>query len=66
VPCLPRVCPITCKWVYKIKARLVAHGFPQEQGRDYDETFTHVAHMTIFTLFLLWLLFRSGPSLSLM
>jgi hypothetical protein len=21
VPCPPRVCPITCKWVYKVKTR---------------------------------------------
>jgi hypothetical protein len=73
----PRVGLITCKWIYKVKtcsdgscerykACLIAHGFQQEQCRDYDETFTHVAHMTIFTLFLPWLLFGSGPSLSLM
>ncbi|WVZ52786.1 hypothetical protein U9M48_003808, partial [Paspalum notatum var. saurae] len=49
--------PITCKWVYKVKthsdgsleryrARLVAHGFHQEHGHDYDETFVPVARMT--------------------
>jgi hypothetical protein len=53
----PGIRPITCKWVYKIKTcsdgslepykgRLVARGFQQEQGRDYDETFTPMAHMT--------------------
>jgi hypothetical protein len=58
VPRPPRVHPITCKWVYKVKTRydgsleryktrLVARGFQQEHGRDYDETFTPVAHMTI-------------------
>jgi hypothetical protein len=57
VPCPPCVCPITCKWVYKVKirsdgslerykARLVARSFQQEQGRDYDEIFAPVAHMT--------------------
>ena len=63
VPLPTGVRPITCKWVYKVrthsdgslvhyKARLVARGFQQEYGRDYDETFAHVAHMTIVrTLF---------------
>jgi hypothetical protein len=51
------VVPITCKWVFKVKtksdgyierykARLVARGFQQTQGLDYDETFAPVAHMT--------------------
>jgi hypothetical protein len=57
VPCLPRVRSFTLKWVYKVKTSsngslehyktcLVTHGFHQEQGRGYDETFTPFAHMT--------------------
>jgi hypothetical protein len=73
VPCPPRVRPITCKWVYKVKtcsnvslkrykARLVARGFQHEHDRDYDETFAPVAHMTIIYT----LLAVAGPFLSLM
>jgi hypothetical protein len=74
VPYPPRVRPITCKWVYKVKtrsdgslerykARLVARGFQHEHGRDYDETFAHVAHMTtIHTL--LVVAFVQGWSIS--
>ncbi|GKU90565.1 hypothetical protein SLEP1_g4547 [Rubroshorea leprosula] len=48
---------VSCKWVYKIKTRsdgfverykghLVAKGFTQEYGIDYEETFALVARLT--------------------
>ena len=63
VPLPPSSIPITCKWVYKVKtksdgsvehykARLVARGFQQAHGRDYDETFAPIAHMTTVRTFI--------------
>ena len=48
---------IGCKWVFKIKTRsdgtvdryegcLVARGFTQEYGIDYEETFAHVDQLS--------------------
>ena len=48
--------PITLKWLFKLKkdelgavikhkARLVARGFVQQEGIDYDDTFAPVARM---------------------
>ena len=48
---------VNSKWVYKIKhavdgsidkykARFVARGFSQQEGEDYDETFTPIARYT--------------------
>ncbi|GJX72247.1 retrovirus-related pol polyprotein from transposon TNT 1-94 [Tanacetum coccineum] len=62
VPCLDKVMLIKLKWIYKVKtnefggvpknkARLVAQGFMQEEGIDFEESFTTVARIESIRIF---------------
>ncbi|GJW03562.1 putative ribonuclease H-like domain-containing protein [Tanacetum coccineum] len=61
--------PIGTKWVYKNKKdergimiknkeRLVAQGYTQEEGTDYDEVFSHVSRIEAIRLFLAYASFK--------
>ncbi|GJS94240.1 retrovirus-related pol polyprotein from transposon TNT 1-94 [Tanacetum coccineum] len=63
VPRPDKVMVITLKWIYKVKldelggflknkARLVARGYRQEEGIDYEESFAPVARLDVIQIFL--------------
>ncbi|GKE61349.1 retrovirus-related pol polyprotein from transposon TNT 1-94 [Tanacetum coccineum] len=63
VPCPDKVMVITLKWIYKVKldelggilknkARLVARGYRQEEGIDFEESFSPVARLDAIRIFL--------------
>ncbi|GJW23251.1 retrovirus-related pol polyprotein from transposon TNT 1-94 [Tanacetum coccineum] len=62
VPCLDKVFLIKLKWIYKVKtdesggvlknkARLVAQGFRQEEGIDFEESFAPVSRIEAIRIF---------------
>ncbi|GJR76731.1 retrovirus-related pol polyprotein from transposon TNT 1-94 [Tanacetum coccineum] len=63
IPQLDKVMVITLKWIYKVKldelggilknkARLVAHGYRQEEGINFEESFAPVARIEAIRIFL--------------
>ncbi|GJZ58289.1 retrovirus-related pol polyprotein from transposon TNT 1-94, partial [Tanacetum coccineum] len=63
VPCPDKVMVITLKWIYKVKldemgrifknkAYLVARGYRQEEGIDFEESFALVARLDAIRIFL--------------
>ncbi|GJX53201.1 retrovirus-related pol polyprotein from transposon TNT 1-94 [Tanacetum coccineum] len=63
VPRLDKMMVITLKWIYKVKldelgvilknnARLVARGYRQEEGIDFEESFAPVARLDAIQIFL--------------
>ncbi|GKE33466.1 retrovirus-related pol polyprotein from transposon TNT 1-94, partial [Tanacetum coccineum] len=62
VPCPDKVMLIKLKWIYKVKtdefggvlknkARLVAQGFKQEEGINFEESFTQVERIEVIRIF---------------
>ncbi|GKE23588.1 retrovirus-related pol polyprotein from transposon TNT 1-94, partial [Tanacetum coccineum] len=65
VPRPDKVMVITLKWIYKVKldelggilknkARLVAHGYRQEEGIDFEESFASFARLEAIRIFLVF------------
>ncbi|GJR47299.1 retrovirus-related pol polyprotein from transposon TNT 1-94 [Tanacetum coccineum] len=77
VPRQDKVMVITLKWIYKVKldelggilknkARLVARGYRQEEGIDFEESFAPVARLDAIRIFLAFAALTMNISLPLM
>nr|GEU48501.1 integrase, catalytic region, zinc finger, CCHC-type, peptidase aspartic, catalytic [Tanacetum cinerariifolium] len=73
VPRPDKVMVITLKWIYKVKldelggilknkARLVAHGYRQEEGIDFEESFAPVARLKAIRIFLAYVAHKNMDS----
>ncbi|GJS82267.1 retrovirus-related pol polyprotein from transposon TNT 1-94 [Tanacetum coccineum] len=69
VPCLDNVFLIKVKWIYKVKtdesggvlknkARLVAQGFRQEEGIEFEESFAPVARIETIRIFVAYAAYK--------
>nr|GEU52239.1 copia protein [Tanacetum cinerariifolium] len=72
VPRLAKVMVITLKWIYKVKldelggilknkACLVARGYRQEEGIDFEESFASVARLEAIRIFLAYATHKNMP-----
>ncbi|GJZ34845.1 retrovirus-related pol polyprotein from transposon TNT 1-94, partial [Tanacetum coccineum] len=70
VPALDNIKPLTLKWIFKNKhdeentiirnkTRLVVRGYHQEEGIDFEESFTPVARMEAIGIFLAYAVHKS-------
>nr|GEU77247.1 hypothetical protein [Tanacetum cinerariifolium] len=70
IPRPDKVMVITLKWIYKVKlddlggiiknkARLVARGYHQQEGIDFEESFDHVARLKAIRIFLTYAAYKN-------